>query len=266
MKKVLGQISLSPTTKKGTNTLICVGVVSVSPGRVLRPSTDACYWDPLELFETQQSYTCSHWGWRRDTVDGSQIRLSSWFGRHPRFLQRFIDPRWRKISYMKNQEYLDPSWRYLQFCAKLKYMGGREVMCDISWKNGGLTDETPKEKNTHEFLAPIGNAEWYLCNINRLPGLAHSYINPGFAGELSVNHQPGTLENEWLVYFVSLRFWCLLEEVYGATFFWLLFNWWLDWWKKIVGGFPIPFRRKAPRIVHSLKLTWSMKKGHPKRT
>lgn len=124
MKKVLGQISLSPTTKKGTNTLICVGVVSVSPGRVLRPSTDACYWDPLELFETQQSYTCSHWGWRRDTVDGSQIRLSSWFGRHPRFLQRFIDPRWRKISYMKNQEYLDPSWRYLQFCAKLKYMGG----------------------------------------------------------------------------------------------------------------------------------------------
>ena len=26
-------------------------------------------------------------------------------------------------------------------------------------KNGGLTDETPKEKKTHEFLVPIGNAE-----------------------------------------------------------------------------------------------------------
>ena len=78
---------------QGPQTFVFVsGVVSVSPGRVLRPSTDACYWDPLELFETQQSYTCSHWGWRRDTVDGSQIRLSSWFGRHPIFLQRFFFP------------------------------------------------------------------------------------------------------------------------------------------------------------------------------
>lgn len=135
---------------------------------------------------------------------------------------------WLKLE-AKNICNLVPNW---------SIWGGREVLCDISWKNGGLTDETPKEKKTHEFLAPFGNAELYLCNINRLPGLAHSYINPGFAGELSVNHQPGTLENEWLVYFVSLRFWCLLEEVYGATFFGLLFNWWLDWWKKLLVVFP----------------------------
>ena len=157
---------------------------------------------------------------------------------------------WPKLE-AKNICNLVPNW---------SIWGGREVMCDISIyileKRRTDRRDTQGKKNTRISCT---NWECWMIFMQyqqiKLPGLAHSYINPGFAGELSVNHQPGTLENEWLVYFVSLRFWCLLEEVYGATFFWLLFNWWLAWWKKIDGGFPIPFRRKAPRIALSLKLT-----------
>ena len=133
--------------------------MSVSPGRVLRPSTDACYWDPLELFETRQSYTCSHWGWRRDTVDGSQIRLRNWFGRHPIFLQRFIDPRWRKISYMKNQEYLDPSWRQkisAILCQTEVYGGGGRWCVIYPEKMEDWLTRHPRKKKHTNFLRQLG--------------------------------------------------------------------------------------------------------------